>query len=380
MNTSTLPPPRLVQTEKELQQVVGDLATQSHIAVDTESNSLFAYQEQVCLIQFSTPQTDYLVDPLSLPDLSILEPLFQNPDIEKVLHGAEYDVLCLRRDFNFKLNNLFDTRVASRTLGWPQSGLNNLLMKVFNINVNKRYQRANWGKRPLPSEMLDYARYDTHYLLQLQDHLVKELRAIDRYTEAYELCQHMAQVQPRDNGFDPEGYWRISKVRELTGRQIAVLRELYLYRDKNARKFNRPAFKILGDKVLLSLAIEMPSSREDLTEVPGMSAGQIRRFGNGILDCIRHGKKAPIPKQPKNKRLSDLAHARYEALHDWRKNLARKRKVESDIILPREMLREIAVAGPVKHEELHQFMVPLEWRFQEYGDAILDIISNNRGF
>jgi ribonuclease D len=301
MNTSTLPPPRLVQTEKELQQVVGDLATQSHIAVDTESNSLFAYQEQVCLIQFSTTQTDYLVDPLSLPDLSILEPIFQNPDIEKVLHGAEYDILCLRRDFNFKLNNLFDTRVASRTLGWPQSGLNNLLVKVFNTNVNKRYQRANWGKRPLLSEMLDYARY-------------------------------------------------------------------------------RPAFKILGDKVLLSLAIEMPSSREDLTEVPGMSAGQIRRYGNGILDCIRHGKKAPIPKQPKNKRLSDLAHARYEVLHDWRKNLARKRKVESDIILPREMLREIAVAGPVNHEELHQFMVPLEWRFQEYGDAILDIISNNRGF
>jgi len=206
---------------------------------------------------------------------------------------------------------------------------------------------------------------------------VKELRATDRYTEAYELCQHMAQVQPRDNGFDPEGYWRISKVRELTGPQIAVLRELYLYRDKNARKFNRPAFKILGDKVLLTLAKEMPSSREDLTEVPGMSAGQIRRFGNGILECIRQGKKAPIPKQPKNKRLSDVAHARYEALHDWRKNLARKRKVESDIILPREMLREIAIVGPEIREELHQLMVPLEWRFKEYGEAILDILSNN---
>ena len=379
MNTSTLKPPRLVQTETELLEVVGDLVTRSHIAVDTESNSLFAYQEQVCLIQFSTAQADYLVDPLSLPDLSILEQIFQNPDIEKVLHGAEYDVLCLRRDFNFMLNNLFDTRVASRTLGWKQSGLNNLLLKVFNTNVNKRYQRADWGKRPLPSEMLDYARYDTHYLLELQDYLVKELRAIDRYAEAYELCQHMAQVQPRDNGFDPEGYWRISKIRELTGRQIAVFRELYLYRDKNARKFNRPAFKILGDKVLLTLAKEMPSSREDLTEVPGMSAGQIRRFGNGILECIRQGKKAPIPKQPKNKRLSDVAHARYEALHDWRKNLARKRKVESDIILPREMLREIAVVGPDIREELHQLMVPLEWRFQEYGEAILDILSNNRG-
>jgi len=378
MNTNDLPPPRLVQTEKELEEVAGDLSAQSKIAVDTESNSLFAYREQVCLIQFSTPQTDYLVDPLSLPDLSLLEPIFQNPNIEKVLHGAEYDIICLQRGFSFVLNNMFDTRVASRTLGWEQSGLNNLLVKVFNINVNKRYQRANWGKRPLPTEMLDYARYDTHYLLKLQDHLVQELRATDRFTEAYELCQQMALVKPRDNGFDPEGFWRISKVRELTGRQIAVIRELYLYRDRNARKYNRPAFKILGDQVLLTLAKEMPSSQEDLTEVPGMSTGQISRFGDGILECIRRGKKEPIPKQPKNKRLSDLAHTRFEALRDWRKSLARKRKVESDIILPREMLREIAVAGPVDHEELHELMVPLEWRFQEYGDAIMDILSRTR--
>ncbi len=377
MNPSTLPPPRLVQTEKELQEVVRDLSAQSRIAVDTESNSLYAYREQVCLIQFSTPQTDYLVDPLSLPDLSKLEPIFKNPDIMKVLHGAEYDIICLRRDFGFVHNHMFDTRVASRTLGWEQSGLNNLLVKVFDTNVNKRYQRANWGKRPLPSDMLDYARFDTHYLLPLQEHLLKELRMTDRDVEASELCHYMAQIQPRENGFDPEGYWRISNVRGLNGQQIAVLRELYLYRDKNARKFNRPPFNILGDKVLISLAKEMPGSREDLTEIQGMSAGQIRRFGDGILICIQKGKRAPIPKKPRNKRMSDLAHVRFEALHDWRKNLARRRKLESDIILPREMLREIAVASPGNREELHKFMIPLEWRFQEYGDAILNIISNN---
>ncbi|HUM63014.1 MAG TPA: ribonuclease D, partial [Anaerolineaceae bacterium] len=138
------------------------------LAIDTESNSLYAYRERVCLVQVSTPQTDYLVDPLALTDLSALGSLFADSRRQKIFHAAEYDILCLKRDYNFTFNNIFDTMIAARILSYPQVGLGNLLSAWFGIELEKKYQRADWGKRPLPQAMLDYARMDTHYLFDLR--------------------------------------------------------------------------------------------------------------------------------------------------------------------------------------------------------------------
>lgn len=143
------------------------------IGVDTESNSLFAYQEQVCLIQFSTAGDDYLVDPLALKDLSALAPVFANPAIEKVFHAGEYDLICLKRDYGFTFDNLFDTMLAARILGLPGLGLGTMLEQEFSIQADKRLQRANWARRPLTTSMMAYARMDTHYLVALRDMLKK---------------------------------------------------------------------------------------------------------------------------------------------------------------------------------------------------------------
>ena len=142
--------------------------------MDTESNSLYAYQEQVCLIQFSTRDKDYLIDTLALEDLSILGPIFHSDKILKVFHAAEYDLICLFRDYGFRFDYLFDTMVAARILGLPQIGYGPLLDQYFDIKMNKKYQRANWGKRPLNPEMLEYARQDSHYLIALQELLRAE--------------------------------------------------------------------------------------------------------------------------------------------------------------------------------------------------------------
>ncbi len=165
--TPRLPPPVLITRPAQLALLMAALREQPAIAVDTESNSLHAYQEQVCLIQFSTPQADYLVDPLADLDLSPLGELFANPAIEKVFHAADYDIACLKRDFGWSFANLFDTQWAARILGWSQVGLASILKTHFNVHVNKKWQRFNWGERPLPTEALDYARLDTHYLLPL---------------------------------------------------------------------------------------------------------------------------------------------------------------------------------------------------------------------
>ena len=374
MNPPLLPAPILIENQESLKEMSDRLTIEPLLAVDTESNSLFAYQEQVCLIQFSIPGLDYLVDPLAVRDLSSLAPLFSNPKIEKVLHGAEYDVTCLARDFNFKIDNLFDTRVASRTLAWKRNGLSDLLEQVLSINVDKRFQRANWGKRPLSSEMLDYARLDTHYLLKLRDYFHQLLRNKGSLEEAQELCERMTNPPRRENGFNPEDFWRIAHSRELSQRKAAILRELYLMRDRHARRQDRPPFKILGDQSLLAIAKSGPRTADELHGLSGVTNNVIRRYGAEFITAVEEGLKAPFPQKPRNRRLDEAAHARYEALREWRKNAAKKRGVESDLILPRDLLVEIATCVPHDLAALREIMDPLESRFQRYGKNILKII------
>src|SRR5690349_10118960 len=171
----SLPPPIWVNSKNLLQEMVDDLAAHPRVAVDTESNSLHAFREQVCLLQFSTPTTDYIVDPLELADLEPLRPIFSSSKIEKIFHAAEYDLICLKRDFGFKFANIFDTMQAARIIGYPAVGLDRLLGDKFGIKVDKRHQKADWAARPLTEEQIHYARLDTHYLFDLRDVMEKEL-------------------------------------------------------------------------------------------------------------------------------------------------------------------------------------------------------------
>ena len=175
MPSNTLPPPVLVQTADEYERLILDLNRRARIAVDTESNSLHAYRERVCLIQFSTPQTDYILDPFAFDNLDALAPIFASPRIEKIFHALEYDLICLRRDYGFEFCNLFDTMQAGRILGRKLAGLDRLLEDKFGVKVNKRFQKADWAVRPLSRDLQLYARLDTHYLIPLRDLLKAEL-------------------------------------------------------------------------------------------------------------------------------------------------------------------------------------------------------------
>jgi ribonuclease D len=375
MNSSQLPPPQLIQDEDALHTMENILRSQAHVAVDTESNSLYAYQEQVCLIQFSIQDADYLVDPLAISNLEPLAPFFADPEIEKILHGAEYDIMCLKRDFGFKVSNLFDTRLASRTLGRQRTGLSGLLAEEFGIEIDKRFQRADWGKRPIIQEMLHYARLDTYHLIALRHRLFEALSASDRLEETLEACEYMTSVTPQDNGFNPEGYWQIRNSRKLKPRQIAILRELYLFRDTHARRLNRPPFKVMSDASLMAIAQEAPKNLEALSLLPGMTAGQIRRYGRELLEAVERSRHTPLPHRPSGNTIDDAVQARYEALHSWRKITAKARKVDSDIILPRDVLWRIAKNDPQDLNTLKRLMSPLDWRFRTHGREILQVLQ-----
>ena len=374
MTKNTLPQPKYIDKQKDLENLAHDLANEPKIAIDTESNSLYAYQEQVCLIQFSTPTQDYLLDPLALPNLDILAPIFANPKIEKVFHAAEYDLICLKRDFDFHFVNLFDTLVAARILGYTKVGLGNLLAQKFGVKVNKKFQKADWGKRPLSKDMLNYARLDTHYLIKMRTMLKKELKEKGYWQLAQEDFEIGADMERAINRTPLPIWERVGGRHKLAPRQATVLNELSLEREHLAKKLKRPPFKIIGNKRLIQLAEEEPRSYHEL-ERNLLTPRQSAHFGKAFLAAIQRGQKADLVKRTPRRRHSDIYKYRYEILRQWRKEKAKKLGVESDIILPRFLMERIAKENPQNLDELRVIMEKSPWRLETYGEEILNRIN-----
>lgn len=368
--------PTLIADRSGLARLTKKLLRQPVISVDTESNSLFAYREQVCLIQFSIPDEDYLVDPLALNGIPSLGKVFADPGIEKIFHAAEYDLLTLKRDFEFEFANIFDTMVAARIVGRNRVGLSSLLEEEFNIRLEKKYQRANWGRRPLPPAMLNYASLDTHFLIPLRNLLAKDLDEKDRWSIAEEDFARLSEV----NGTPPEpqgvDVWRVNGVYDLEPQQITILRHLAGYREGKAKAMNRPLFKVIGDKTLVAIAENAPETLEALSKLPGMTRGQVRRHGKALLQAVWKGQQEAPTKRPRPSHIDDRILTLIENLRNWRKHTARKIGVESDIVLPRDVMEKIAHAMPQSKKELSRLMKDVPWRYKQYGDKIFQITQD----
>ena len=372
--SEVLPPPVWVNTIEQLSTMAQDLAIQPRIAVDTESNSLHAYRERVCLLQFSSAKSDYIVDPLALRDLSLLSPIFSNPKIEKVFHAAEYDLICLRRDFNFTFANLFDTMHAARVLGYPAVGLDKLLGDKFGIKMDKRHQKADWAERPLTKEQIHYARLDTHYLFNLRDVLEAELKEKERLhfaKEDFERACHLEDAKPRSNGSSWE---RFSGRKDLSLRELTVVAQLCKWRDREAERLDRPPYKVVMDDVLILLAKNPPEAKVDLSAA-GLSEKQIRLWGDMVLSAIRHGSEAPLVERKQTERKDDAVLRRLEKLKVWRKKAGTDMHVESDIILPKPYLALLSERPPTDMEDLKDLMKDAPARYEKFGVQILKTLG-----
>lgn len=380
MAARNLPDPILITRREQLLSLADRLIRLPIVAVDTESNSLYAYHERVCLVQFTADGEDYLVDPLALDDLSPLAALFGEGSIEKVFHAAEYDIICLKRDFGYEFNNLFDTMVAARILGRSQFGLGSLLKEEFGVHVEKRYQRANWGQRPLPSHLLDYARLDTHYLVELRDRLKIDLEKNGMWSLAEEDFERLKAVNgPKPNGVggrdDHINPWRVKGAYDLTPQQAAVLFELCRYRDQIARSQNRPLFKVINDHTLLSIAITAPRNLRELSTIQGMNPRHVRRRGEKILHAVERGLQAGELYPPKPPKRDERALRRLDRLRRWRKETAIELGVQSDVILPRSLLFSLAANNPTNYDDLSCEMKDVPWRLERFGSQILAVLS-----
>jgi ribonuclease D len=370
----TLPPPIWVNTNQLLEQMVDDLAAQTRVAVDTESNSLHAFREQVCLLQFSSIKTDYLLDPLVLKDLRLLAPIFAAPGIEKVFHAAEYDLICLRRDFGFSFVNLFDTMQAARVLGYPAVGLDRLLGDKFGIKIDKRHQKANWAARPLTKEQIHYARLDTHYLFDLRDLFWRELREKERLEFALEDFKRACLVEEQKQRLNGESWERFSGRKDISLRELTILSHLCKWRDGEAENLNRPPYKVVKDDVFVALAKNPPERKVDLSAA-GMSERQIRLWGDAVLAAIRRGMDAPLVERKQAERKNDAVLRRLEKLKAWRKNIGLEMNVESDIVLPKPYLGLLSEKPPGSFEELSVLMRDTPSRVEKFGAEILKVLG-----
>ncbi|MEA3342411.1 MAG: HRDC domain-containing protein [Chloroflexota bacterium] len=369
--------PTVVTAPSQLAKLLEALAKEPAIGVDTESNSLYAYQEQVCLIQVSTPAADYIVDPLANLDIPSLASLFADPAIQKVFHAAEYDVMCLKRDYGFHFANLFDTMWAARILAWSHMGLGSILKETFNVRTKKRYQRYNWGKRPVETEALTYAALDTHYLLPLRRIQTDALMQKGHWEEAQEIFALVAASDPMPpNASAPEDFWGIKGAFDLTGREQAILRELAIWRDQEASRRDRPLFKVLHDLTLVDLAQAAPRTRKELSRTDRLKPYHVRRYGKHILRAIEKGAQSRPPQPPPPPpRHSEAEATHFDALHTWRKQTAARRGVNSSVIVSKSTLWTLAEQNPVTLKELEGIEGLGPWKRKTYGKAILNVLS-----
>ncbi|MCU0511232.1 MAG: HRDC domain-containing protein [Anaerolineae bacterium] len=378
MTANGLKPAALIQTDEAFEALLPQLAREPLLAIDTESNGMYAYQGRVCLIQVSTRQADYIIDPLPITRMQPLGDLIANPAIEKVFHAAEYDLILLKHDYGFEVNNLFDTSLAARLCGETSIGLADLLAAHFGVTVDKRHQLDNWLLRPLPAESLRYAQMDTHYLPRLRDIFLERLNVPGRLEEALEIFGDATRVDGSATDFDPEAYWKIGKTGGLNRRQMAHLSELYMERDRLAREADVPPYKIMSNGLLVEVARHNPASLRELNHLRGVQEWQVRLYGEHLLAALERGRSSRLPTPPDSENPDPVIAERYMLLHAWRKERAAQRGLDASLILSRRVMRDIAASLPATPQALAQIHGMGPWRLQAYGAELLAVVASMR--
>jgi ribonuclease D len=347
------------------------------IALDTESDSLHSFPEKVCLVQVGEESGAVtLVDPLTLHDLSPLAPVCADLAVVKVFHGASYDLASMKRDFGFGFAGIFDTMVAGQFLGLPALGLASLLERFFGITPGKSRQKDDWAERPLSPEQEFYAAEDVRHLNPLRERLLQELQARRRRAWVEEECQALAAIPASLRVFAPEDYVRLKGARDLDGRGLAALRELYVAREAWAQEAGRPPFKVVGNESLVRLAAKRPRLRQSLREIPGCSPKVVQRYGDAILAAIARGDAIPeaeLPAYPRARkpRVPPAVQRRIEALSRWRAAAAERQGLDPGLLLPRRLVERLAEAAPGDAEALRRIEGFRRWRAEAFGQEIL---------
>jgi ribonuclease D len=350
------------------------------IGLDTESDSLYHHFEKVCLIQVATDRGEaFLVDPLALRDLAPLASAMADPALVKVLHGADYDVTTLKRDFGFSFAAIFDTMIAARLLGRGEIGLVAVARDELGVSLSKDSQKDDWSRRPLTPRQEAYAIDDVRHLVPLRDRLEAKLASAGRLDWLQEECAAVAALPPVARRRDPEAYLDLKGARRLSPRALATLRELFAWRERQAEDSDTPPFKILGNASLLCLAELRPRDVASLSAVPGVLP-RLRRHADALLDAVRRAEnladaELPRPSRPPRPVVPDAVRARVERLRAWRAAKAADLGVEVSVVLPQRLIDRLAEAAPRDSAGLGAIEGLRCWRADAFGTELLAAVS-----
>jgi ribonuclease D len=323
----------------QLPELIKQIAAGDRVAIDTEADSLHSYREKLCLLQVSLADGDFIVDPLSDVDLGPLCAALADKEI--VLHGSDFDLRLLRRSLDFIAHRIFDTVIASRLLGIREFSLAALVERYFNRKLAKGSQKANWGRRPLPKRMLEYAVNDTHYLLPLADLLETNLRQLDRLDWFRQSCQRAIDQAALSRTRDEDEIWRVSGSGALRGRAAAVLRALWRWREDEAARADRPPFHILQNEELVRAAQSFAAAQTP--DYHHFSPRRRRAFRDAAQSALQLSETEwPVPRRRSGSRPTAEMIQRSEELRRRRDRAAKHFGLEPSFIAPRATLDAIA--------------------------------------
>jgi ribonuclease D len=369
-----------VKTPAELAELARRLARETELAVDTEAASFHRFVDRIYLIQVSTRHDNAIIDPLTIGDAGALSALLADPGIEVVFHDADYDLRILDRDYGMRARRLFDTRVAAQLLGEPGVGLAALLEKYLEVRLDKKYQRADWSRRPLPREMLEYAALDTQHLLPLRDRLRAELVAKGRLTWAEEEFARMEGVRWTPAPSNGDSALRLKGARALSRRGLAVLQELWHWRESVAAELDRASFRVLSNEALLAAADAAPRTAEALQTIRGVSGRLMGSRGSAVLSAIERGLAVPerdLPRLPRGeRRVSDPAFdRRVERLKITRNGAATRLGLDPGVLCPKGTLEAVAKARPGTVGGLGEIPEMRKWQVELLGEEFLKALA-----
>jgi ribonuclease D len=371
---------RLITDESSLRHAASKLQSEPRIALDCEAAGFHRYTDRLCLVQLSTPRDTYLFDPLESDPAPVLKPLLEDPAVQVVMHGADFDLRLLRRDLEIEVRGLFDTQVAATLLGVTAVGLASLLAERMNVELSKRHQRADWAQRPLSDGLLEYAADDTRHLLALADMLAAELTDRDREDWAAEEFRFLESIEWVEETQDP--MTRFKAARKMTPREVTSLRAAVEWRDRIARERDRAPFRVVGDPVLLDIVAQRPRSVRELSSMKGVSPRLAQGHGEDLLaalekvDGLSDHDLRPCPKGPRNSsaRFTPEEEAVAERIRELRAIRAGELGLDKGVLLSNTQITEIVRGGPRTLDALVKLPGIRRWQAQLLGTEVLEIL------
>lgn len=369
-----------IDTQQEAEQFLTDISGVREIAIDTEGASFHRFIDRIYLLQISTRDRSAIVDPLPIGMPAGLGAILQNPDVEVVFHDADYDLRLLHQDYGWHVNHIFDTRIAAQLLGIKAFGLAALLDQFFGVKLDKKHQRADWSLRPLTRGMLDYAAQDTRYLLDLRDELRSRLEKLGRVEWAEEEFTRLEGTKWDDDDASLS-FLRIKGARDLSRRELALLRELVPWRDSVAREVDRATFRVMGNEVLLEIARTAPKTVKDLSALKGMPRGILDRGAEAILGAVQRGLEIAeehlprFPRAAKWEREDDFD-SRVAKLKSVRDQAATRLNLDPGVLCSRERLEAVARRKPERATDLEDVPGIRRWQIAEMGDDFVAALKS----